>query len=102
MKKILDGIWEIPWSISVDIRWIRDVMKDKEVEIKHIYREGNTLADFLTNHIFSFAGTKLIHFNSTQELPSQEIIILQLDKQNLLQLRVRKCQNVRFNIPITN
>ncbi|KAH0776320.1 hypothetical protein KY290_007731 [Solanum tuberosum] len=41
LKNILDGIWEIPWSIVMEIKKIRMLMKDKEVTVEHILREGN-------------------------------------------------------------
>jgi len=57
IKKILDGIWEVPWAISVDIREIREAMENKDVTVLHTFREGNKLADYLTNMVVNFAGT---------------------------------------------
>lgn len=59
INKILDGIWEIPWGIAVDPRCIMEELKDKEVVVTHIFREGNKLADFF-NYVFNFAGTNNI------------------------------------------
>jgi len=49
-KKIIDGIWEIPWAIVVDIRRIQGMVREHTEEVLHaqVHREGNMLADFLT------------------------------------------------------
>ncbi|KAH0689466.1 hypothetical protein KY289_016824 [Solanum tuberosum] len=49
--KILDGFWEVPWIISIDNREIMEAMENKAVTIVHTFREGNKLADYLTNII---------------------------------------------------
>ncbi|WMV59135.1 hypothetical protein MTR67_052520, partial [Solanum verrucosum] len=54
-KKVLDGVREVPWSISVEVRGIKSMLETYNVEIKHIFREGNTLADFLANNVVNFA-----------------------------------------------
>ncbi|XP_060202575.1 uncharacterized protein LOC132630997 [Lycium barbarum] len=55
MKMILTGQWETPWSISMIINDISRLRSDKEVRVEHVLREGNGLADFLTNYSFDFA-----------------------------------------------
>lgn len=69
IKKILDGTWEVPWVISTDIREIREEIIDKEVMVVHSFREGNKLANFLTNIIINLAGAYSIQFNHTNKLP---------------------------------
>ncbi|XP_049352605.1 uncharacterized protein LOC125817063 [Solanum verrucosum] len=59
LKNILDGIWEIPWVIVMEIERINMLMKDKEVIVENILREGNQLTDFFTNNILCFAGPGL-------------------------------------------
>ncbi|XP_060194976.1 uncharacterized protein LOC132624175 [Lycium barbarum] len=56
MKMILAGQWEAPWCISLIINDISRLMRDKEVKVYHVLREGTGLADFLTNGVFDFAG----------------------------------------------
>jgi len=73
-------------------------LKDKEVVVTHIFRKGNKLADFLTNYVFSFAGTNNIQFTSVEDLPGQAQAILHGDKQGTPNLRIKKCQNANFNI----
>jgi len=93
IKKVLDRIWEIPWGITVDTRCIMEELKDKEVVVTHIFREGNKMANFLTNYVFSFAGTNNIQLTSVEDLPGQAQAILHGDKQGTPNLRIKKCQN---------
>lgn len=48
LKKILDGIWEVPSSISLEIMRIKHLMGDKSKKMEHIFREGNQLAQPIT------------------------------------------------------
>ncbi|KAH0776352.1 hypothetical protein KY290_007763 [Solanum tuberosum] len=97
LKKIIDEIWEIPWSMSVDITCIKKMLKDEDVVVIHIFREGNYIADCLTNHVFSFAGTTRIQFLYNTKLPAQAGKLLHIDKQGIPNIRIRKCQNGNFN-----
>lgn len=39
IKKFLDVIWEVPWTISGDIRAMKRELEHREVNVVHIYRE---------------------------------------------------------------
>lgn len=67
-------------------------LKEKEVVVKHIFRVGNKLADFLTNNVFNFAGTNSIEFTSVKNLPGQAQAL------GIQTLRTKKCRNANFNI----
>ncbi|KAK6793579.1 hypothetical protein RDI58_007032 [Solanum bulbocastanum] len=41
LKKVIEEKWEIPWVISVDVRCIKNKLKNKDVVVNHIFREGN-------------------------------------------------------------
>ncbi|KAK4726926.1 hypothetical protein R3W88_031843 [Solanum pinnatisectum] len=69
VKKILDGLWEIPWNVAMDVREIWRLMERVLVVVEHVYREGNKLAYFLNNEIFSFADADNITYANIQELP---------------------------------
>ncbi|WMV08231.1 hypothetical protein MTR67_001616 [Solanum verrucosum] len=97
IKKVLDGVWEVPWSISVDIQCIKLWMENGEVEVVHTYREGNRLADYLANHIVHFVGTNVIQFNSTQELPQLARKILLTEQRKIPHIRIKKMQNKSFS-----
>lgn len=56
VSKILDGIWEIPWSISLLIKKIQWLRRDGQVEVSHVFREGSKVVNYFANFIFSCAG----------------------------------------------
>lgn len=42
LKKVLDGIWEVPWSITTIVSAIQKLKRGQHVQIHHTFREGNT------------------------------------------------------------
>lgn len=96
LENILDGIWEVPWCISLLIKKIKWMMKNGNVEVKHVMREGNKVADFLTNIIFFFAGTEVKIFHSFQEIPREGKALITLDAQQVPNIRITKVQNTYF------
>lgn len=97
LKKVIEEKWEIPWVISVDIRCIKNKLKNKDVVVNQIFRAGNSVANCLANHVFCFVGTTKIQFLSNNELLAQAKKLLQTDKQGMPNLRIRKYQNGDFN-----
>jgi len=57
--------------VILEIKSIRSLFRGLTVRVVHSLREGNTLADFLTNLAFDFAGE--INFNNADELPAKGI-----------------------------
>lgn len=88
LMKIVTREWECPWKIVMLIKRIRNYMKGGQLQITHTLREGNALADFLTNKCFSFAGTQA--YKSFAELPQEAKGIAILDKQQVPQLRIKR------------
>ncbi|KAH0675998.1 hypothetical protein KY285_023799 [Solanum tuberosum] len=84
VKKILDGLWEILWNVLMDVRKIWRLMEGVPVVVEHVYQEGNKLADFLTNRIFSFADADSRTYANIQELPRDARVILSMDRAQLL------------------
>ncbi|WMV09401.1 hypothetical protein MTR67_002786 [Solanum verrucosum] len=80
MVQILEGKWEAPWNVSVEINLIKWLLTLITVSVQHSFREGNTLADYFTNLVFDFAGN--YQFNNFQEVPSQGRRLINLDKHN--------------------
>ncbi|KAH0669638.1 hypothetical protein KY289_024131 [Solanum tuberosum] len=80
VKKILDGLWEILWNVLMDVRKIWRLMEGVPVVVEHVYQEGNKLADFLTNRIFSFADADSRTYANIQELPRDARVILSMDR----------------------
>ncbi|XP_060202517.1 uncharacterized protein LOC132630953 [Lycium barbarum] len=87
MKMILTGQWETPWSISMIINDISRLRMDKEVRVEHVLREGNGLADFLTNYAFDFAGDH--RFQSFTSLPVKARKILYTENSHIPYMRIR-------------
>ncbi|KAH0685725.1 hypothetical protein KY290_017253 [Solanum tuberosum] len=43
LKKILDGIWDVPWYNIMEVKRINSLKDGKEVEIEHTFREVNMI-----------------------------------------------------------
>lgn len=54
---------EVPWVISLEIRRIKSLIENVEVEVEHTLREGNKLADYFANLVFYFAGTRRLTYH---------------------------------------
>ncbi|MCD7470820.1 hypothetical protein HAX54_010980, partial [Datura stramonium] len=55
---VLGGEWEAPWSIDIDVKRFNKIRRNKGVVVKHIYWEGNSLADYFVDLVVNFAGLK--------------------------------------------
>lgn len=85
MVHILEGEWDVPWSVALEVNDIRRLRGVVSARVKHSFREGNTLADFFTNLVFSFAGD--FQINHFQDIPSEGRKLLNLDKQGTTYIR---------------
>jgi len=85
MVQILEGKWETPWNVSVEINLIKGLLTLITTSVQHSFREGNTLVDYFTNLVFDFAGN--YQFNSFQEVPNQGRRLINLDKHNIQNIR---------------
>ncbi|XP_059301843.1 uncharacterized protein LOC132053753 [Lycium ferocissimum] len=87
MLNIIEGNWEMPWKISLEVKKIKHWSSMGQVQFAHILREGNALADFLTNSVFNVTCTRKIH--SYQELVPEARKILNIDKSMMPCFRFR-------------
>jgi len=71
---MVEGDWHIPWEVSLEINRIRVLKEGLNVAIEHTLREGNKLADFMANIVFSFAGTNFISYNNFQDFESSSFL----------------------------
>ncbi|WMV19300.1 hypothetical protein MTR67_012685 [Solanum verrucosum] len=69
IKNILTRQWKIPWDYAEKIEEIQKIITRKQVNIKHIFREANSLADYLANLEIEQAGT--IHAHNFYDLSSR-------------------------------
>lgn len=51
-------VYIFPWTAIIEVRKIKMLMEGREVVVEHVLREGNKVADFLANYVFSFAGSQ--------------------------------------------
>lgn len=73
-------------------------MKWIDVVIEHTFREGNKVAHFLANLAFSFASTEIISCNTFQDLPNEAKTLLNMDKVQTTNLKIKQLQNENFRI----
>ncbi|WMV39050.1 hypothetical protein MTR67_032435 [Solanum verrucosum] len=86
-KKIIQKAWRVPWEIAEKVKEIKKIMEKIRANIKHIFREGNSLADYLANIVIESQVEH--HYSCFQELPLKERRILNSDKAQIPTLRIR-------------
>ncbi|KAK4707484.1 hypothetical protein R3W88_032976 [Solanum pinnatisectum] len=74
-------------ELNERIEEIHELMNTLHIHIKHIFREANQLADFITNTtIDQEEKQQFLNFN---QLPSRVKKILNMDKQQIAIIRIR-------------
>lgn len=94
MEKVLNGIWAVPWQISMEVKRFNQLRRKGSVEVEHTYRGGNMIADYFANLGVNFTGTT--SFNNTYELPVTGKNIINMEKMQIPNLRIRRGQNRWF------
>ncbi|XP_059295460.1 uncharacterized protein LOC132048795 [Lycium ferocissimum] len=79
MKMILAAEWKIQWGISMVVEDIQRMRRDQMVIVVHIHREGNGLADFLTNMVFDFAEQYKIELQTDDQAYKRAISNMQTE-----------------------
>jgi len=51
-KNMIDGLWNFPWEVALEIRRVQVLKEGLEVAFEHSLRDGNKLADFITLFFF--------------------------------------------------
>ncbi|XP_075091485.1 uncharacterized protein LOC142171695 [Nicotiana tabacum] len=87
LKKCIEGEWDIPWSIMEEVQKIVEIKAHFNVIFQYVFKEGNTVADSVANTTFYFGGT--ISFQSFDDLPNAGKTLINQDKAQLHNLRVR-------------
>lgn len=77
VQKIINREWTCPWNLENYLEQIRRLKINKHIQVQHILREGNQLADHLANHAINIGEFIFISF---QQLQSKENRILNSDK----------------------
>lgn len=87
LVNIVRNVWRIPWEMIEAVDEIRNLMSNINATITHIYREGNTLADYSAN--LATQSEHATTFNNFQQLPTAGRKILNMDKMQIPNLRIR-------------
>ncbi|XP_075101679.1 uncharacterized protein LOC142177113 [Nicotiana tabacum] len=87
MKRVLDEVWEPPWSIANQIDEIKTLLSKGDFKIFHVLREGNKLADHLVN--LTLDQQHIVHVLSFWELDTQGRRILNNVKLQIPYIRVK-------------
>ncbi|XP_060202278.1 uncharacterized protein LOC132630726 [Lycium barbarum] len=80
-------VWKIPWQIVEKVEQIQQIMEQLHVQVLHTFREGNQLADFLANATLEVENQ--LEYNIFESLPVLGRKILNLDKAQILLLRIK-------------
>lgn len=78
LVRTINGRLQPPWSISYELKQIRDLMKHTECSVKHTFRESNIGADVLAN--LGFKEKKELFFDRWDAIPRVLRGIVKLDK----------------------
>lgn len=73
---------------SMEIRMVHHMMKDVDVVVEHIFREGNKVADFMAKNVFFFLGTGRIIYSIFKEIPREAKTLLKMDKNQVPNLKI--------------
>lgn len=90
MKRLLDDVWEPRWNIVELVEEINELRVSCVVEIAHVLREGNQLADHLVN--VTLDNNVGVQVPSFEELDIKGRNILNSDKLQLPYIRVRNAK----------
>lgn len=88
LKKIIEGSQEVPWSIAMEVKRIKNLINIYQMRVMHVFREGNQFSDFFTNFIFSFVGTGKFQFRSIHGISNKEKSIINLKRCNMTNIYV--------------
>lgn len=97
-KRVINGIWEVPWLVSVDVRYIKDLLTIFQAEVVHTMREENHLADFSLTMLFVLQILKCTHSRTC--IPKQTKSIILLEKEGIPNIRIKKVQNKEHALQI--
>ncbi|KAG5619666.1 hypothetical protein H5410_004884 [Solanum commersonii] len=79
--------WKVPWTLIERIEEIQDNMNILNTQVVHIYREGNQLADCITNIAINHEDKQ--QYASFYDLPIKARKILNMDKHQIPATRIR-------------
>ncbi|KAK6780293.1 hypothetical protein RDI58_022477 [Solanum bulbocastanum] len=87
LKNMIIRNWRIPWDLVERPEDIQEMLKQMHVQIHHIFREANQLADFIANTAIDKEEKQ--QFHNFIQLPSMGRRILNTDKHQIPSVRVK-------------
>ncbi|KAK6777990.1 hypothetical protein RDI58_024708 [Solanum bulbocastanum] len=69
LKNMIMRDWKIPWSLTEKIEEIQKIMANMHIQVMHIFREANELADCIAN--LAIIQEEKQHYDSFHSLPSR-------------------------------
>lgn len=52
MKMGITREWRVPWELAEIMAEVKELVEKLQITIKHVFREGNLLADYLAANAF--------------------------------------------------
>ncbi|KAH0781747.1 hypothetical protein KY290_001345 [Solanum tuberosum] len=87
LKNILTKKWKTPWEQAEKIEEIQKAITVKQVKIKYIFREANSLADSLAN--IGTEQVETVKAQSFYNLSSRGRRIINVDNRQIPSLRIK-------------
>lgn len=87
LKNMIMRDWKIPWSLTEKIEEIHEIIANIHIQVMHIFREANQLADCITNLVINQVEKQ--HYDSFHNLPRTARKILNMDKQHTPTIKIR-------------
>lgn len=81
MNNIIQKICKIPWEITDLVEEILLIIRDNDIQVTHVFREDNQLADFIANTTIESEDKHV--FTAYSQLCSMAKRILNFDKQQI-------------------
>lgn len=88
LKNMITRSWKIPCDLVEMMEEIHDMVGKVTVQVSHIFREANQLADYIANSVINKEEIKT--FQNFIHLPSLGRRILNIDKQQIPSIHIKK------------
>ncbi|CAK9188162.1 unnamed protein product [Ilex paraguariensis] len=88
LVQMVRGLAAVPWKMQYLLERIKLLFKFLNLQIKHIYREANGLADFLAS--FAVKSEQCTEFSANNILPSIGRVIMQQDLYGFPSARLKR------------
>lgn len=87
LKNMISRDWKIPWELAERLEEIQKIINLMNVQVKHIFREANQLADFNANTTTDKEDKQ--QYEHYSQLPSMGRRLVNIDKQQIPSIRVK-------------